>query len=61
MKYTLALIEIDYSVERRIAIVLFDIVIFVLQTVALTSPTPTTTASRKFSTRVFALTAEETC
>ena len=49
------------TVERCVALVLFDIMPFVLQTVAPTSLILMTTASRKFSTRVFALTVEETC
>ena len=61
MKHTEALIEIDKSTERRVATVLYRVIRLFLQTVVPTSPTPTTAASEKFSTRVFALTTEDTC
>ena len=61
MKHTEALIEIDQSTERRVDIVLYRVIRLFLQTVVLTSPTPTTTASEKLSMRVSALTTEDTC
>ena len=61
MKHTEALIEIDKSTERRVATVLYRVIRLFLQTVMPTSHTPTTAASEKFSTRVFALTTEDTC
>ena len=61
MKHTEALIEIDKSIERRVAIVLYRVIRLFLQTVMPTSHTPTTAASEKFSMRVFALTTEDTC